>query len=118
MWMTQWSSLVGNAMSSPLQAHQAPLLALPAALLLGLPLVVQLLAARERELELGAALLVEIKLQRHDRHALALDPAGELVDRRAMQQRLARPLGRMIDPPGLQIFRDIGVDEPHLAAAR
>src|ERR1700751_4744805 len=113
MWMTQWSSLVGNAMSSALQAHQAPLLAVPAALLLGLPLVVQLLAARERDLELGPALLVEIQSERHDRHALALDPAGELVDLPAVEQQLARPLGRMIEAAGLQIFRDIGVDEPH-----
>src|SRR5436309_3068241 len=35
-------------------------LPLPAALFLGLTLVVQLLAARERKLELGAAFLVEI----------------------------------------------------------
>ena len=78
----------------------------------------QLLAARERELELGAALLVEIELERNDRHALALDARGEPVDLPAMQQQFARPLRRVIEAAGLQVFGDVGVDEPHLAFAR
>src|SRR5437660_11980489 len=55
--------------SSPLRAQQPAALALPAALLLGLALVVQLLAAGERQLHLGAPLLVEIELDQHERHA-------------------------------------------------
>src|SRR5262245_66452791 len=78
----------------------------------------QLLAARERKLELGAALLVEIKLERHQRHALALDGAYKLVDLAAVKKELAHALGRMVETAALQIFWDIGVDEPDLAAAR
>ena len=51
----------------------------------------------ERDLDLGAALLVEIKLERHDGHALALDRAGQLVDLALMQQQFARPLRRVIE---------------------
>ncbi len=71
----------------------------------------------ERELDLGAALLVEIELERHERHALALDRAGKLVDLAPVQQQLARALGRMVEAAALQVFRDIGVDQPELAAA-
>src|SRR5262245_46965296 len=66
--------------ASPLGAQEPAALALPAALLLGLALVVKLLAAGERDLDLGAALLVEIELERHERHALTLDGAHQLVD--------------------------------------
>src|SRR3974390_1511105 len=100
--MTQWSSFVGS-MSAFLTKDPA-LLAVPCALLLGLALVVGFLAARQRQLDLGAAFLVEIKLERHQRHAFALDGADELVDLVAMQQQLARALGRMIEAVGLAIF--------------
>src|SRR5262249_14104994 len=98
--------------------QQPSALPLPAALLLGFALVVQLLAAGKRKLELGAALLVEIELERHERHSLALDRAHELVDLAAVQEELAHALGRMVEAAALQVFRDIGVDQPDLAAAR
>src|SRR6184192_3672357 len=98
--------------------QQPSALPLPAALFLGFTLVVQLLATRERKLKLGAAFLVEIKLERHKRHALALDSAYKLVDLAAVKQELAHPLGSMVEAAALQIFRDIGVDEPELTAAR
>src|SRR5688572_33279639 len=60
---------------SALRAHQPAAFPFPRALLLGLALVVQLLALGQRELHLGAALVVEIELERHQRHALALDRA-------------------------------------------
>src|SRR5437879_1447448 len=66
--------------------QQPSALPLPAALFLRFTLVVQLLAARERKLELGAALLVEIKLERYQRHALALDGAYKPVDLAAVKQ--------------------------------
>src|SRR4029453_1887479 len=59
--------------NSALGAQQPAALAFPAALLLGLALVVELLAAGERKLDLGAPFFVEIELERHERHALALD---------------------------------------------
>src|SRR5262249_24919338 len=78
----------------------------------------QLLAARERKLELGAALLVEIQLERHQRHSLPLDRAHELVDLAAVKEELAHAFGRMIEAAALQIFRDVGIDQPDLPAAR
>src|SRR5215510_12195537 len=99
---------------SALGPQQPPALALPGALLLGLTLVVELLAARERELDLGAALLVEIELERHQRHALALDCARELVDLALVQQQPARPLGEMVEAAGLQVFGNVGIDQPDL----
>ena len=86
-------------------------------LLVGLAFVMELLAARDGDLELGAPLLVEIELQRHDRHALAIDRAGELVDLPLVQQQPARPLRGVVEAAALQVFRDVGVDQPELAAA-
>src|SRR5205814_2705380 len=91
--------------------------ALPAALLLGLALVMQLLAARKRQLDFGAPLFVEIELERNERHALALDRSGKLVDLTAMQQQLALAFGRMIEAAALQVFRDVGIDQPNFPAA-
>src|SRR4029077_12338422 len=91
-----------------LSAKQAAALAFPGALLLRLALVVQLLALGERELHLGAAFVVEIELERHERHALALDRADRLADLALVQQELARALRRVIEAPGLQVFGDVG----------
>src|SRR5262245_26669596 len=99
---------------SPLCAQEPAALAFPGTLLFSFALVVELLAARKRELDLGAALFVEIELERHKRHALALDRAGELVDLAPMQQELARALGRMVEAAGLQVLGNIGVDQPDL----
>src|SRR5262249_42967268 len=98
--------------------HEPATLALPPALLLCLPFVVELLAAGASELDLGAPLVVEIELERDERHPLALDRSRQLVDLPAVQQELARPLGRMIEAAALQIFRNVRVDEPDLPAAR
>src|SRR5262245_16503766 len=96
---------------SALGPQQPPAFALPAALPFGLPLVMQLLAAGKRKLDLGAPLFVEIELERHERHALAFDRADELVDLPAVKQEFADALGRMVETACLQVFRDIGIDE-------
>src|SRR5262245_8297034 len=77
----------------------------------------QLLAARHRDLELRPSLLIEIELERNDGHALAVHRAGELVDLALVQQELARAFRRMIETAALQVFRDVGVDEPEFARA-
>src|SRR5438874_2717874 len=110
------SAMAAVRYASPLRAQQPPALAFPGPLLLGLALVVELLAAGERKLDLGAALFVEIKLERNERHALALDRARELVELAAVQQQPTRALGRMVEAAGLQIFGDVGIDQPELAA--
>src|SRR5262245_61283397 len=56
-------------------AQQAAALALPGALFFGLTFVMQLLAARDRDLELRPPLLVEIELEGNDGHALTVDRA-------------------------------------------
>src|SRR5262245_37633253 len=91
-------------------AQQAPALAFPAALLLGLALVVQLLAAGEGEFELSAAFLVEIELQRHEGHTFTLHRPDQLVDLPPMEQELAQPFRVMIEATALQVFGDVGVD--------
>src|SRR5208282_497058 len=87
------------------------------ALFLGLALVVELLAARQRQLDLGTTLLVEIELERDQRHAIALDCADQFVDLAAVQQKLARPLRRVIEAVRLPIFGNVRVDEPDFPAA-
>ena len=67
---------------------------------------------------LARPFLVEIELERHDGHALALDRADQPVDLALVQQQFARPLRRMIEAARLQIFRNVGIDQPDLAAAR
>jgi hypothetical protein len=54
---------------------------------------VQLLAPAQAELDLRAALLVEVDLQRDHREALALRRAEELVDLALVQQQAARAGG-------------------------
>src|SRR3984893_5028503 len=78
-----------------LLAQQAPALSVPGSLLFSFALVVQLLAARQSELDFRPPLVVEVKLERHDGHAVALDRADQLVDLPLVQQQLARPLGRV-----------------------
>src|SRR5512138_3406475 len=88
----------------PPRAHQAALFAAPVALLRGLALVVQLLALGDRQQQLRPAALVEIELQRDQRHALAIDRAHQLVGLLAMQQQFSRPLRLVIEAVALQIF--------------
>src|SRR5437773_303439 len=100
-----------QARGSSLVAHDARFLAVPVALLGGLALVVQLLALRERQLELRDAACVEIKFERNERHALALDRDGDLVDFLLVQQQA--PLApRLVleEAPGALVLGDVGVD--------
>src|SRR5262245_23956334 len=107
-----------TASASPLGAQEPTAFAFPRPFLFGFALVVELLAARQRQLDLGAALGVEVELEWHHRHALSLDSGGELVDLAAVQQELARALGLVVEAARLQIFRNIGVIEPQVSFAR
>src|SRR5258708_13956305 len=97
-------------------AQQPGALALPVAILDRLALVVGLLAGDQGDLDLGAAARIEIELQRHDRAALALDGADQLVDLLAVQQELARPARLMIEAVARGVFGDVGIDQPGFAA--
>ena len=72
-----------------------------------LPLVVGLLALGERQFELGDAPVVEEQLERHQRHALALNGADQMRNLAGMQQELARP-GRQV-----AVARGLDVGEGH-----
>src|SRR4029077_10801386 len=76
-----------QAPGSSLVAQDARFLAVPVPLLGGLALVVQLFALRQREPELRDAARVEIELERNERHALALDRDGDLVNFLLVQQQ-------------------------------
>src|SRR5690349_20797726 len=74
-WISSAPCIIGSGVTLAqlaLLPHQPAALAVPAALLLGVALVVKLLAARQRQFDLGAATLVEIELERYQRHAFAL----------------------------------------------
>src|SRR3984893_14165141 len=115
--MTQWSSLTVGIVST-LHAHEPSTLPFPGALALGFALVVQLLAARDRELDLGAALIVEVELEWNNGHAFAFHRSGKLPNLALVEQQLARTFGRVVKAAGLQILRNIRVDEPDLTGAR
>src|SRR5690606_38973804 len=68
-------------------AQQPALFPVPVARLFGLALVVQLLALGEREFDLGAAAIVEIDLERHQRHALARNAGAQAIDLLAGEQQ-------------------------------
>src|SRR5262249_13411822 len=90
--------------TSSLLAQQTTSLTVPGPFLLGLALVMQLLAACQGQLDLGSALGIEIKLERHKRHSLTLDRTDQLVDLPAVQKQPARTLWWMIESVRLQIF--------------
>src|SRR5690242_13361617 len=95
---------------SALLAHEARLVALPVALLLGLALVGLLLALGEAELAFGEAARVEIDAERDDGHALALDEAAQLVLLLAVEEELARS-SRLMVLARRFVFRDMRIDE-------
>ena len=116
-------SLISSAKASghsssphPFSLNSRPFFALPIAFLRRLALVGRVLALGERDLDLRPALLVEIDLQWHHGHALALGRHDQPADLALVQQQFARPLRLMIETVGLQVFGDIGVDEIERAA--
>src|SRR5262249_54471890 len=58
-------------------------------------LVVQLLAAREAELDLGPAVL-PVELGRHEGETALAQPPAQPVDLAPVEQELAHPLGRVV----------------------
>src|SRR3984957_16402449 len=98
-------------------AHQPRLVAVPVAHFLGLALVVQLLAAPERDRDLRATLGVEVDAERNDGHAFPLDALREFDDFLGVQEKFARALRFVVETVGLKVFRDIGVVENDCSAA-
>src|SRR4051794_37446360 len=80
------------------------------------PPVMELLAAGEAELDLSPALLVDVEPERHDRLALRLGAAQELVDLGPAEQQLPDPLRLVVVAVGLRPRRDVDPDQPGLVA--
>ncbi len=76
----------------------------------------QLLAFGDGEFQLRAAARVEIDLERHQRHALTLDGAGKVGKLPHVHEQFAPPPRLMVEPVGLQILRQMRVDQPEFAA--
>src|SRR5262249_26556634 len=79
-------------------------------------LVAQLLAARERELDLDAA-AAEVEPRRDDREALLRDRRGQLLDLAPVEQELAWPVGIVVGAVPLRVLGHMQADEPGLAVA-
>src|SRR5690606_20919924 len=78
------------------------------------PLVVQLLAAPDGDVELRPAVL-EVEPERHDREALAAHGALELRDLLALEEELARTPRLVVVVAGVLVGRDVHALDEHLA---
>src|SRR4051812_16753736 len=78
------------------------------------PSIVELLAARQRELDLRPAPLRDIQAKRDDRLTLGLGPAQELIDLGTMEEKLAHPLRLVVVAIAALEGRDVCADEPGL----
>jgi hypothetical protein len=90
-------------------------LALHLAILDRLALVALVLAARQRDLHLGAHAAGEVDARRDEREALLARLADQPLDLRAVHEQLARALGLVVLPRGRAVGRDVDVVEPDLA---
>src|SRR5690606_41793562 len=79
------------------------------------PLVVQLLAAPHRDVELRPAVL-EVEPQGHDREPLAAHGALELGDLLALEAQLPRPLRLVVVVAGVLVARYVHALHEHRAA--
>ena len=78
-----------------------------------LPLVVGLLASRQGDLHLGAAVL-EVQRQRDEREPLLAHLRLDLVDLGAVQQQLAPAADLVVGPGPLGVRRDVHLVQEHL----
>src|SRR4029450_13962972 len=111
----------GGSHAAPWSAATRLELAFDAALRLALgdvaALVAPFLAARERELDLCAAVL-EVEPRRHERQPALGDLRAELVDLAAVQQQLPVAVRVVRLDRRLLVWRDVEAHEPDLAVAR
>src|SRR5262245_13816502 len=80
------------------------------------PLVDPLLAPRDRDLDLHAAVL-EVELGGHERQALLAHLPVERVDLPPVEQELPVTLGTVVRDVSLRVLGDRRADEPGLALA-
>src|SRR6266508_1167367 len=78
-------------------------------------LVVELFAAREPQLDFGAAVL-EIELERNQREAALLGLARESFDLPRVKQELAHACRLVVELVGARVGTDMGIDQENFAA--
>src|SRR5206468_2317113 len=86
--------------------EQPLLLPLPVALLDRVPLVMNLLAPRQRQLDLGPAAAVEIERQRDEREPLASDRSLQFGDLAGLEQQLAGTARLMVKAIAVTVLRN------------
>src|SRR6478736_3982684 len=96
-------------------AHRALCLTVVLALAQGMPLVVLLLAGRDRDLHLGAAVL-EVERQRHDGAPALAGLVRDLLELGAVQEQLALAAGGVVVPRAVEVLGDVDVLEVELVA--
>src|SRR6266566_2986379 len=79
-------------------------------------LVAYLLAARDRQLDLRAAVL-EVELRRDDGQPLFLHLADQRIELAPVHEQLAVAIGIVVGEVPLRVFGDVRADEPELAVA-
>src|SRR5512135_504295 len=85
--------------SAPARCRQLPLdVAARVPLGDGPPLVVELLAACQADLDLRPAALADVEAERHERQALRPRPSQQAVDLVAVKQELPVPSGLVVHP--------------------
>src|SRR5215218_10353056 len=106
----------GRRSATTLDVPAEGLLHLAARVALGhvLPLVVGLLALRQRERGLDLAVL-EVQVQWDEREPALLDLADQLVDLGAVHEHLALAARGVVGPRALHVLGDVDVLEPDLA---
>src|SRR4029453_10202562 len=76
--------------------------------------IVELLAARQGELDLGPPATRDVQPERADRLPPGLGRAEQLVELGWMEQQLARPLRLVVVAVALLERRDVRADQPRL----
>src|SRR5215207_898242 len=105
---------LNRASPSSTRAYRALHLALHLALLDRLALVADVLAARQRDLDLRARAL-EVEPRRHQRQSLLARLPDQPLDLALVHQQLARALGLVVLARGRRVRRDVDVVQPDLA---
>lgn len=77
----------------------------------GLPLVVQLLPARDPDINLGSS-IAQSDPERHQGHPLPLGRLLQLLDLASMHQELSRPPRIVVGVRTMTVWRHIGADQP------
>src|SRR4051812_8384502 len=112
MWRVSQFHRVAGGLISTIMPEEPLLLAFPIPFLHRLALVVHLLAASQRQLDLGPAAAVEIDRQRNERQSVALYRPLQLGDFAVLEQQFPRAARLVVQAVAVAVFGDVAVDQP------